>query len=250
MKEKNKGILCIICAAFCFALMNLFVKMSGDIPTLQKAFFRNIVAIFFSLSLLLKTHTNIAACKRNWKFILLRSIFGTLGIFFNFYAIDHLHISDASMLNKLSPFFAIIFSYFVLKEKAKPYQLACVLAALTGTVFILKPGTGTLTEASLFTFISFPAFIGLLSGMSAGLAYTLLRKATSNGVPGNMVVFIFSTFSCLCSLPYCIINFTPMTLQQTVFLLLAGLAATGGQLSITAAYTYAPASELSVYDYS
>ncbi len=41
-----------------------------------------------------------------------------------------------------------------------------------------------------------------------------------------------------------------MTLQQTVFLLLAGLAATGGQLSITAAYTYAPASELSVYDYS
>ena len=54
MKEKNKGILCIICAAFCFALMNLFVKMSGDIPTLQKAFFRNIVAIFFSLSLLLK----------------------------------------------------------------------------------------------------------------------------------------------------------------------------------------------------
>ena len=52
MKEKNKGILCIICAAFCFALMNLFVKMSGDIPTLQKAFFRNIVAIFFSLSLL------------------------------------------------------------------------------------------------------------------------------------------------------------------------------------------------------
>ena len=238
MKEKNKGILCIICAAFCFALMNLFVKMSGDIPTLQKAFFRNIVAIFFSLSLLLKTHTNIAACKRNWKFILLRSIFGTLGIFFNFYAIDHLHIS------------AIIFSYFVLKEKAKPYQLACVLAALTGTVFILKPGTGTLTEASLFTFISFPAFIGLLSGMSAGLAYTLLRKATSNGVPGNMVVFIFSTFSCLCSLPYCIINFTPMTLQQTVFLLLAGLAATGGQLSITAAYTYAPASELSVYDYS
>ena len=94
MKEKNKGILCIICAAFCFALMNLFVKMSGDIPTLQKAFFRNIVAIFFSLSLLLKTHTNIAACKRNWKFILLRSIFGTLGIFFNFYAIDHLHISD------------------------------------------------------------------------------------------------------------------------------------------------------------
>lgn len=38
MKERSKGILCIISAAFFFALMNLFVKMSGDIPTLQKAF--------------------------------------------------------------------------------------------------------------------------------------------------------------------------------------------------------------------
>ena len=41
-----------------------------------------------------------------------------------------------------------------------------------------------------------------------------------------------------------------MKLSQLVFLVMAGLAATGGQFSITAAYTYAPASELSVYDYS
>lgn len=243
MSEKNKGILCIICAAFFFALMNLFVKLSSDIPTLQKAFFRNVVAIFFSLSLLLKNHINIEGCKGNIHLILGRSIFGTLGIFFNFYAIDHLNISDASMLNKLSPFFAILFSYFILKEKAKPYQLACVSAALTGTLFILKPGgSGTL--------ISFPALIGLISGISAGLAYTLLRKATERGVPGNLIVFAFSVFSCLCSLPYCLMNYTPVTLDQLLFLLLAGLAATGGQFSITAAYTHAPASELSVYDYS
>ena len=33
-------------------------------------------------------------------------------------------------------------------------------------------------------------------------------------------------------------------------LLLAGLAAAGGQFAITAAYSYAPAREISVYDYS
>ena len=33
-------------------------------------------------------------------------------------------------------------------------------------------------------------------------------------------------------------------------LLLAGIAAAGGQFSITAAYTNAPAKEISVYDYS
>ncbi|WP_412183940.1 hypothetical protein [Anaerotignum faecicola] len=41
-----------------------------------------------------------------------------------------------------------------------------------------------------------------------------------------------------------------MTLQQLGILLLAGLAAAGGQFTITAAYTYAPAREISVYDYS
>ena len=41
-----------------------------------------------------------------------------------------------------------------------------------------------------------------------------------------------------------------MSSQQLIFLLLAGISAAGGQFSITAAYSFAPARELSVYDYS
>lgn len=41
-----------------------------------------------------------------------------------------------------------------------------------------------------------------------------------------------------------------MTVAQLMFLILAGLAATGGQFGITLAYTFAPAREISVYDYS
>ncbi len=242
MSQKTKGILCIISAAFCFALMNLFIKLAGDIPTLQKAFFRNLVAIFFSLAILKKKGIPFRISPKHLPLLTGRAIFGTLGIFLNFYAIDHLNIADASMLNKLSPFFAILFSYFILKESAKAYQLCCVFTALTGTLFILKPNGTSL--------LSFPALIGLFGGMFAGLAYTILRKATNAGVPGAYVVFFFSLFSCLCSLPYCIFSFTPMTTQQLFFLLCTGLAASGGQFAITAAYTFAPASELSVYDYS
>ena len=242
MSQRTKGILCIISAAFCFALMNLFLKLSGDIPTLQKAFFRNLVAIFFSFAILKKNKTPMKLTPPQFPLLLGRAFFGTLGIFLNFYVIDHLNIADASMLNKLSPFFAILFSYFILKETAKPYQLCCVFTALTGTLFILKPQGNSL--------LSFPALIGLLGGMFAGLAYTILRKATNQGIPGPFVVFFFSLFSCICSLPYCIFSFTPMTARQLIFLLCTGLAASGGQFAITAAYTFAPASELSVYDYS
>ena len=44
--------------------------------------------------------------------------------------------------------------------------------------------------------------------------------------------------------------FAPMTMNQLLCLLLAGVAASGGQFSITAAYANAPADEISIYDYT
>ena len=44
--KRAMGTLCIICSAFCFALMNLFVRLSGDLPTFEKSFFRNAVTVF------------------------------------------------------------------------------------------------------------------------------------------------------------------------------------------------------------
>ena len=41
-----------------------------------------------------------------------------------------------------------------------------------------------------------------------------------------------------------------MNFKQFAFLILAGASACGGQFSVTSAYCYAPAREISVYDYS
>lgn len=242
IKDKYKGIFYIILAAFGFAFMNLFVKLAGDLPAIEKSFFRNLVAVFFAFTVMKKEKIPFNIPKGTGKYIFFRSLFGTIGIFANFYAIGKLYIADASMLNKLSPFFAIIFSYFLLKEKIKLYQLACVLTAFVGALFILRPGFDSVA--------TFPAFIGLLGGMGAGLAYTNVRMATKLGATGPLIVFCFSAFSCICAIPFIIFDHQPLTWWQLVSLLMAGLSATLGQFSITAAYTYAPASELSVYDYT
>ena len=242
IKDKYKGIFYIILAAFGFAFMNLFVKLAGDLPAIEKSFFRNLVAVFFAFTVMKKEKIPFTIPKGTGKYIFFRSLFGTIGIFANFYAIGKLYIADASMLNKLSPFFAIIFSYFLLKEKIKLYQFACVLTAFVGALFILRPGFDSVA--------TFPAFIGLLGGMGAGLAYTNVRMATKQGARGPLIVFCLSVFSCVCAIPFIIFDHQPLTWWQLVSLLMAGLSATLGQFSITAAYTYAPASELSVYDYT
>lgn len=241
-KERNKGILYIIMAAFCFAFMNLFVKLAGDLPAIEKSFFRNLVAVFFALAIMLRKRVSFVPPKGSVKYLLARSFFGTLGVFANFYAIGRLCIADASMLNKLSPFFAIIFSYFLLKERIRPYQAVCVLTAFVGALFILRPG--------LWNMELLPAVIGLCSGMFAGLAYTNVRLASLHGAPGPLIVFFFSVFSCVSAIPFILFDHASMNRAQLVCLLLAGLSATGGQFSITAAYSYAPAGEISVYDYS
>lgn len=241
MSKKNQGILCILSAAFFFALMNLFVRLAGDIPTIQKSFFRNIVAAITAFLMLLNAKEKIDLPKGSIKDLLMRSIAGTLGILCNFYAVDHLNLSDASMLNKLSPFFAIMFSAILLKEIANRYEWGLLILAFIGALFVVKPK---------FEVASIPAFIGLLGGLGAGLAYTYVRRLGTKGVKGTIIVFFFSTFSCLVTLPSLLFDYSPMTLKQLGILLLAGITATGGQLSITAAYTKAPAKEISIFDYS
>lgn len=242
MTQKNKGVCCILLSSFSFALMNMFVRMSGDLPSIQKSFFRNFVAMLFALSILMKERPEIRLDSASKKFLFLRSLCGTIGILCNFYAVDHLVLADASMLNKMSPFFAILFGILILKEKINLFQGLCVATAFIGTVFVIKPTPSNLA--------CFPALIGLMGGLMAGVAYTYVRALGTRGVKGPFIVFFFSAFSCLCTLPYLLFHFHPMTLEQLGTLLLAGLAAAGGQFTITAAYTFAPAREISVYDYS
>lgn len=242
MNKKYKGILYILLAAFCFALMNTFVRLSGDLPSIQKSFFRNLVALLAAAFILKRSHIGFSFKKENLPLLILRSTCGTLGILCNFYAVDHLLLSDASMLNKMSPFFVIIFSYLFLKEKINWVQTLSVIGAFIGSLLIIKPTFSNL--------VLVPSLIGLLGGIGAGAAYTAVRALGQRGEKGPFIVFFFSTFSCLVTLPFLIFQYHEMSIIQVVYLLLAGLSAAGGQFAITTAYCYAPAKEISVYDYS
>ncbi|MBQ9604148.1 MAG: DMT family transporter [Firmicutes bacterium] len=243
MKKKHKAILYIITSAFCFALMNCFVKLAGNVPTMQKSFFRNAIAFITAAFILATSKVKTRPKASDIPYLFVRSAAGTVGILCNFYAIDHMSaISDASMLNKMSPFFAIVFSFLIIKEKPKLFQTVGVIIAFIGSLFIIKP--------SFNISDTLPALIGFTGGMGAGLAYAFVRILSGRGVPGAWIVVFFSAFSCLITVPALLLHYSPMTFRQLFMLLGAGLAATGGQFSITAAYSNAPAKEISIYDYS
>lgn len=236
-----KGILCILLAALGFSFMTFFVRISGDLPTMQKAFFRNAVAAVVATVILLRSPEKFKIQKTSYLDIALRCIFGTSGLICNFYAIDRLGIADANMLNKLSPFFAILISIPVLKEVPKVRDIVATVIAFVGALFIIRPG-GDMSVV--------PALIGLYGGFGAGTAYVFVRRLGGKGERTPVIVFCFSAFSCLVTAPFLIMDFHPMTAWQWTCLILAGVAASLGQFGITTAYKFAPAKEISVFDYT
>lgn len=241
MSQKNQGIMYIIMAAFFFACMSFFIRKAGDLPTMQKGFFRNVVAMFVAAVMLLRTEDKFKIKKGSIPSLLMRAICGTIGLICNYYAIDHMNISDANILNKLAPFFAIIMSALILNEHANRFEWSMVIVAFIGALFVVKP---TLDMKCI------PAVVAAIGGLGAGTAYTFVRKLGKQGERGPVIVMFFSTFSCIITLPFVIFDFHPMTLMQLIYLLIAGICAAAGQFTVTQAYAKAPAKDISVFDYS
>ena len=241
--------------------MGMFVRLADDfggaIPFTQKSFFRNIVAVAVAGGVFLRMYGRAGARpsreeggrvalprdRMPWWTLVWRSVFGTIGIFGNFYALSHIPLGDACMLNKLSPFAAVVASWLLLGERVTVRQGIAVVVAFVGAMFVVKPGFALAGE-------TVAALAGFASGISAGLAYTCVRRLGILKVEPSFIVLFFSGFSTLVTVPFLLFDYHPMTWAQVAILLGAGISATVGQFGITAAYRLAQPRELAVYDYT
>ena len=263
--NRGKGIACIVASAFGFALMAFFVRLcddfGGEITCFQKSFFRNVLALVIALVVFYRgskgAHAgakgvgalgflspygpNSLGCKATVALIL-RAVFGTVGIFANFYALSKIPIGEGMTLNKTAPFFTVLFSWIFLGERVSWRQFGHLLLAFAGAALVMKPGFrggGT-----------FAAAMALTGGLGAGLAYVCVHQLGRMKVNGAFIVLFFSAFSCLASLPFTAVDFRPMTFAQVLILVGAGAGAALGQFGVTAAYRYAEPRSIAVYDYT
>lgn len=258
MNDRGKGILCIITSAFGFALMAFFVRLcddfGGSVSSFQKSLFRNLIALFIAAAVYWRgrqagrlgpaedDRPRVRLGGKALMLLLGRSFAGCCGIFGNFYALSHIPIGEAMTLNKTAPFFAVLFSWIFIKEKAGPRQILYLVVAFAGTMLVMKPGfQGEATFATL---------CALGGGLGAGIAYTCVRELGLLKVEGALIVLFFSAFSTLASLPFMAGGVDPMTPAQMLIMLGAGCGAAVGQFGITAAYRFAPPREVAVYDYT
>ncbi|RJO65102.1 MAG: DMT family transporter [Myxococcales bacterium] len=230
----------MLLSSFAFSGMGVFVKLAHDVPLAEKVFFRNLVALFISLALALRTGRSLFGRRENQKLLMGRALLGLGGVVTFFYALGHLLLVDADMLNKLSPFFVAIFAGLFLGERpSRVYPLALVVA-FGGAMLIIKP---------TFELTLLPALVGLASAAFAGGAYTVVR-ALKNREGAETIVFYFSFVSSLLSLPFVVRDFVPLTAAQWGALAGIGVSAAVGQIWLTLAYACGPAAEVSIVMYT
>ena len=235
--NKNIGIILIITSSLFFSLMATAVKSVNHFPLAEKVFFRNFIGLIFLSIPILKDRSLL---KVNNKMIMFgRAFLGTLGVFLFYNSVLHLNLSEAMALNKLSPFFIIILSGIFLKEKIKTAQVIAVFVALGGLMILLNPKLDIPV---------IPALLGIVGAFCAGSAYTMIRQMRLTD-SASTIVFYFCLSSTLVSFPMMVSDFAMPTGIEFLQLCLIGLMALGGQLAMTNAYRYAPASQLSIYTY-
>lgn len=242
MSNRQKGIVCIVLSALSFALMNVFVRLSGDLPSAEKSLFRNLIAVVVAGAVLIRNQEGLHVSRLAWPDLFMRSLLGTIGILCNFYAVDHLLLADATAIQKLVPFITILASWVLLREKPGKIQLALVGLAFISSLLIIKPSFANVNLTA--------SLIQAIGALCAGTAYVYVRKLSLAGVEKSKIIFYFSAFSLLIFFPMTWLDFRMPSLLQLFYLLMAGVMASCGQYSVTYAYSFAPANQISICDYS
>lgn len=227
----------MVLGAFFFATMGVGVKYaSASFNTFELVFYRGLISIVFLAAVL---RTGGTALRTPVPFMhAWRSVVGGTALAAWFYAIAHLPLATAMTLNYMSGIWvaAFIIGGAILygrTERQGPL-LFTVLMGFGGVVLTLRP---TIDQNQLFA-----GLIGLLSGMSASLAYLQVTALGRVGEPVGRTVFYFAVGTTVAGgAGILFTGFTPwaqISWQAASWLIPIGVLASLGQWCMTRAYAH------------
>ncbi|WP_064580341.1 DMT family transporter [Streptobacillus moniliformis] len=241
-KRYYLGIFFILLSAIGFSTLQMIVKMLPHVSVASKLFYRNIVIIFITFILIRVKGISFKLEKSEWKLMFARSVFGILGVMINFYTLKYILLADSTTIQKLSSFIVLLLSYLFFNEKFTKVQFFALIMSFLGVILIVKPGSSS---------FSYGYILAILGAFCASFAYICIRGLAIRGkVKPLIIIFYFSLFSTLVLLPYVLIDRTPLDLKTITLLIGIGVFGAMGQYGITFAYNFAPAKEISVFEYS
>lgn len=238
--DLRRGALLMVASALLFASMAALVSLAArELANAPIVFFRHFIMLVFLLPWLVRQGRRALHTDDVWGH-LVRGLAGVAAVACYFYAIARLRLADAVLLNQSIPLFIPLVERAWLGERI-PGRLWGVLAlGFAGLLLILRPGTGVFEPAAL---------VGLASAVLASIAQVGIRRLTRTE-PVTRIVFYFGLVASLVALPPAAYWWTSPSARTWAILLLMGVFATLGQLTLTRAYRHAPAARVGPFLYA
>jgi drug/metabolite transporter (DMT)-like permease len=230
----------MVVSALLFAGMAAGVRViSEELPNAPIVFFRHFLMLLFLAPWLLRGG-RAALATHDLRGHLVRSLAGVSAVACYFYAIAHLPLADAVLLNQSIPLFVPLVERVWLGEPIPARLWRVLLIGFAGLLFILRPGFGVFQPVAL---------VGLASAALASVAQVGIRRLVRTE-PVTRIVFYFGLIASLAAAPPAALTWrTPSPGTWAVILLMCVLA-TVGQLTLTRAYVYAPAARIGPFLYT
>ena len=241
-KVKVQGILMMVFAAICFAVLAMLIKFIPNVPLMEIILFRNIPIMLVIPLMIFKKGIPILGNKRKRSLLLLRSILTIFAMTSYFYTIKVMILTDALTIKQLAPLLSIFFAAIILKEKVNFKQISIFIFGFLGMLLIVKPGI----RPDIF-----PAIIGLGGATLTAIGYIMIRYLRSDEHP-LVIVNYFGYVIGLTALGVLLWqkNFIIPDTKSLIILILIGIAGLGGQYCLTLSYYVAPPKLVSLYLYS
>jgi drug/metabolite transporter (DMT)-like permease len=235
-----QGAAAMILSSLAFAVMGVCIQICAQtLPNGMVVFFRNISGLVFLSPILIRGGFSVLRTG-HLKQHLFRGVAGLSSMYCFFYAIGHMPLADAVLLNYTLPLFIPVVESLWLGESF-PLRLTAPLGlGFLGVVIVLQPGQGIITAAAL---------LALLAGLLSAVAQTGVRQLTKTEPTVRIVIYFALMGTCLSALSLPFVWVTPAPAIWLVIVLL-GFSASSGQLLMTKAYSYAPASQIGGFVYT
>jgi drug/metabolite transporter (DMT)-like permease len=236
----RRGALLMVASAFFFAVMGIGVKAaSRELPNTIVVFFRNAVGFAALLPLLPRLGRGGLGTTHLAEH-LIRSLAGLAAMYCFFFAIGHMRLADAVLLNYSLPLFMPVIAWLWLKEPVPEGLWRGLTVGFLGVALILKPGLALFNPVAL---------VGVAAAVLAALAQVGVRRLTETE-PVTRIVFYFGLISTLVSAVPLFGTWKAPPIALWWILLLIGSCATVAQLLLTRAYAHAPAAQVGPFIYA
>ena len=225
-------------AAVFFSLMGLLVRMLPGIPFTEIVVFR--AAISFAISAWLLRRSGKSLLGKNRGLLLLRGIFGFLGLTAYFYSIHELPLAIAVTIQYTNPLFTALFATMFLREKGSGREWLAGLLAFVGVTLIAQPGGG----GALL-----PALVGLSGAVCSGIAYVLVRRLGQKDEHPLTIVMYFPIVALILGMPVAIPSWTWPGTVELAALFGVGITTQIAQVALTKGLRMERAARATVVNY-